>query len=139
MYQKLNHLEHMLLRHDTYLGSIEPKTERMWVYSGGHLAYRNITCVPGLFKIFHEILVNAADNKQRDATMDTFRVTINKETGTVSVENNGQGIPVEMHAEHGVYVPELIFGHLLTSFNNDDGAKKVTGGCCDIAMATAPS
>jgi DNA topoisomerase II len=128
MYQKLTQLEHILLRPDTYIGSIEPKTEQMWVYSSGHMAYRNITFVPGLFKIFDEILVNAADNKQRDATMDTLKVTINKDTGTVSVENNGQGIPVEMHAEHGVYVPELIFGHLLTSSNYDDGAKKVTGG-----------
>ena len=33
-----------------------------------------------------------------------------------------------MHGEHGVYVPELIFGHLLTSSNYDDSERKVTGG-----------
>ncbi len=43
---------------------------------------------------------------------------------TISVWNNGQGIPVEMHAVEGVYVPELIFGHLLTSSNYDDNEKK---------------
>lgn len=36
----------------------------------------------------------------------------------------GRGIPVEMHREHHVYVPELIFGHLLTSSNYDDDEKK---------------
>lgn len=36
----------------------------------------------------------------------------------------GKGIPVVMHTEHKVYVPELIFGHLLTSSNYDDEEKK---------------
>ena len=39
--------------------------------------------------------------------------------------NNGDGIPVEIHKEEGVYVPELIFGHLLTSSNYNDLEKKV--------------
>lgn len=39
--------------------------------------------------------------------------------------NNGDGIPVEIHKEEQVYVPELIFGHLLTSSNYNDDEKKV--------------
>ena len=35
---------------------------------------RPITFVPGLYKIFDEIMVNAADNKQRDPSMDTIKV-----------------------------------------------------------------
>lgn len=46
----------------------------------------------------------------------------------MSVWNNGNGVPVDVHKEEGVYVPELIFGHLLTSSNYDDNEKKVTGG-----------
>ena len=42
--------------------------------------------------------------------------------------NNGRGIPVEMHSVEKMYVPELIFGTLLTSSNYDDDEKKVTGG-----------
>lgn len=42
--------------------------------------------------------------------------------------NNGHGIPVEMHAKEKMYVPELIFGTLLTSSNYNDEQKKVTGG-----------
>ncbi|KAF5946038.1 hypothetical protein HYC85_016266 [Camellia sinensis] len=46
----------------------------------------------------------------------------------ISVYNNGDGVPVEIHQEEGVYVLEMIFGHLLTSSNYDDLTKKTTGG-----------
>jgi len=60
--------------------------------------------------------------------MDTIKIEIDKENGMISVFNNGKGIPVEIHKKEGCYVPELIFGHLLTSSNYDDTQKKVTGG-----------
>ena len=92
------------------------------------LVQRQMSFVPGLYKIFDEILVNATDNKVRDPTMVTLRVDIDQEAGCIRVYNDGNGIPVEMHKEEGVYVPELIFGHLLTSSNYNDAEKKVTGG-----------
>merc|ERR1719343_1372815 len=60
--------------------------------------------------------------------MDLIDVNIDKVDGSVSVMNNGKGIPVCIHKEQKCYVPELIFGHLLTSDNYDDNEKKVTGG-----------
>jgi hypothetical protein len=44
--------------------------------------------------------------------MDTFKVTIDRDTNTISVLNNGRGIPIEMHEKEGIYIPELIFGNL---------------------------
>ncbi|KAJ3239764.1 DNA topoisomerase 2 [Chytriomyces hyalinus] len=131
IYQKKTQLEHILLRPDTYIGSIESLQAQMWVMddeASKKLALRNISYVPGLYKIFDEILVNAADNKQRDSSMDTIKVTVDRENNLISIYNNGRGVPIEMHAKEGVYVPELIFGHLLTSSNYDDSEKKVTGG-----------
>ena len=49
-----------------------------------------------------------------------------QETNTISITNNGAGVPVEVHKEEGIYVPELIFGHLLTSSNYDDSQKKAS-------------
>ena len=102
----------------------------MWVFDkeSEKVVQRDVTYVPGLYKIFDEIVVNAADNKQRDPTMDRINVTIDQEAGTISVWNNGNGIPVVMHSTEKMYVPELIFGHLLTGSNFDDGEKKTTGG-----------
>merc|ERR1719476_777569 len=60
--------------------------------------------------------------------MDLIEVTIDKQGGCISVMTNGTGVPVQIHKEHKVYVPEMIFGQLLTSDNYDDNEKKVTGG-----------
>ncbi|XP_058060670.1 DNA topoisomerase 2 [Anopheles bellator] len=130
IYQKKSQLEHILLRPDTYIGSIEMVKEQMWIYDkeANKMVQKEITYVPGLYKIYDEILVNAADNKQRDAKMSTIKVEINQETNTISVWNNGQGIPVVMHKEEKMFVPTMIFGHLLTSSNYNDEEEKVTGG-----------
>lgn len=128
VYQKKTQLEHILLRPDTYIGSIEKHTQSLWVFEQDLMVHRPITFVPGLYKIFDEILVNAADNKQRDPKMDSLKVVIDAEENCISVYNNGDGVPVEIHQEEKVYVPELIFGHLLTSSNYDDTVKKTTGG-----------
>ncbi|XP_077405664.1 DNA topoisomerase 2-beta [Vanacampus margaritifer] len=129
VYQKKTQLEHILLRPDTYIGSVEPITQVMWVFDDEvGMNQREITYVPGLYKIFDEILVNAADNKQRDKNMTAIKITIDPESNTISVWNNGKGIPVVEHKDEKMYVPALIFGHLLTSSNYDDEEKKVTGG-----------
>uniref|UniRef100_A0A182VUE5 DNA topoisomerase 2 n=1 Tax=Anopheles minimus TaxID=112268 RepID=A0A182VUE5_9DIPT len=130
IYQKKSQLEHILLRPDTYIGSVEMVKEPMWVFDAEakKMVQREITYVPGLYKIFDEILVNAADNKQRDPKMSTIKVEINQETNTISVWNDGHGIPVVMHKEEKMFVPTMIFGHLLTSSNYNDEEEKVTGG-----------
>ena len=64
----------------------------MWVLDSAtqKIVSRNVTFVPGLYKIFDEILVNAADNKTRDASMNALRVTIDASNNTISVWNNGE-------------------------------------------------
>ncbi|KAG9343807.1 hypothetical protein JZ751_013188 [Albula glossodonta] len=129
IYQKKTQLEHILLRPDTYIGSVEPVTQPMWVFDEEiGINCRDVTYVPGLYKIFDEILVNAADNKQRDQSMSCIKVNIDPENNIISVWNNGKGIPVVEHKVEKVFVPALIFGQLLTSSNYNDEQKKVTGG-----------
>ncbi|KZT68795.1 type II DNA topoisomerase [Daedalea quercina L-15889] len=129
-YTKLSQLEHILKRPDSYIGSVETITQPMWVWDSDskRMVHREIKYVPGFFKIVDEILVNAADNKINDPTMDTIKVTIDPEKNSISVFNNGRGIPIEMHSKERIYIPELIFGHLLSSSNYDDDEKKLTGG-----------
>ncbi len=130
IYQKKTQLEHILLRPDTYVGSLEFQKDKLWVYDkeANEMEFREVNYVPGLYKIFDEILVNAADNFQRDKTMSYIKVQIDREKNIISIKNNGQGIPITIHKEYNIYVPELIFGNLLTSSNYNDNDEKVTGG-----------
>jgi DNA topoisomerase II len=130
-YKKLTQLEHVLLRPDTFVGSCETSETTGWVVDCSEtetMRHRDVRYVPALYKIFDEILVNANDQKVRDSSVREIRVSIDATGGRITVRNDGSGIPVERHREHGVYVPELVFGHLLTSSNYDDADKKVTGG-----------
>ena len=127
-YQRKTPVEHILLRPDSYIGSVEPQTQFMWVVDDKSVVFREVTIVPGLIKIFDEVLVNASDNKQRDSSMTKLEVTFCQEKGVITVWNNGASLPVVMHATEKLYVPELVFGHLRTGSNFDDNEKKVTGG-----------
>ena len=129
-FQKKTQLEHIMLRPDTYIGSVEKCRQDRWVFDSTkeRMVFKSIEYVPGLYKIFDEILVNAADNKQRDPNMRGIKVTICAETGEISVWNDGKGIPIEQHQEHKIFIPELVFGHLLTGENFEDTQQRVVGG-----------
>jgi DNA topoisomerase II len=106
IYQKKTPIEHILLRPDTYIGSIEVSTSTLWVWEdeSSSIVKKTINFVPGLYKIFDEILVNAIDNFHKcPDKMDAIKVTIDREENMISIWNNGETIPVEMHPEEKIY------------------------------------
>jgi len=86
------------------------------------------TSSPALLKIFDEILVNAADECSRDSSTTMIEVSIDSVEPRITICNNGRGLPVQIHPTEGIFVPELVFGHLLTGSNFDDEAARTTGG-----------
>jgi DNA topoisomerase-2 len=129
--QKLTHIEHILKRPDSYVGPVEQGTEPYWILDGSTFTKKNLKYSPALLKIFDEILVNAIDrNSLHPKQVNSISVSIDKETGSVTIENNGPlgGIGVRMHEKEGLWNPELVFGHLLTSTNYDDSQKRIVGG-----------
>jgi DNA topoisomerase-2 len=129
-YQKKTHIQQIKDLPDTYIGSVELDSQTMWVMNETTMAMeqQEVSFIPGLFKLFDEVLVNASDHKVRCPELKNIKVSLNKETGSITVWNDGSGIDVEIHDETKVYAPELIFGHLLTSGNYDKSEKKITGG-----------
>jgi DNA gyrase/topoisomerase IV subunit B len=128
-YQTKTQEQHILDRPDMYIGDIKPFEEVMFIFDDetGKIVEKKITYVPGLYKIFDEVLVNASDHAF-SKKCNIIKVTVNANTGEITVWNNGKGIDVEIHKEQGIYVPELIFGKLLTSTNYDDTEQRLTGG-----------
>jgi DNA topoisomerase-2 len=134
-YKKLSLREHILARPDSYIGSRAAHETQRWVWNSteGKMEWRTVQYNPGLFKIFDEIVVNALDHvtRQMGAPEKARRVTRIVVTLTPTmfrIYNDGDGIPVEVHPEYKVMVPELIFGNLLTGSNYDDDEEKVVGG-----------
>ena len=130
---KKTQLEHIIDLPDTYIGSVEKTELETWVLdeSGESMIFKSISYIPGLYKIFDEVLVNAIDqhvrienDKNFKNKVTTIKVNFDVENNIISVYNNGEGIPIVEHKEHNVWVPELIFGHLLTSSNYDKNEKK---------------
>ena len=141
-YQDKQLRQHIFDSPDTYVGSIDPSTEAMWIIDTTHdrMKQENLTFVEAFLKIFDEILVNAIDHHAR--ILDKLKkdpglnlrpvrkidVNINRSTGQISVLNDGDGIDIAMHKTKKVYVPQMLFGDLLTSGNYDKNEERVTGG-----------
>uniref|UniRef100_A0A6C0BI75 DNA topoisomerase (ATP-hydrolyzing) n=1 Tax=viral metagenome TaxID=1070528 RepID=A0A6C0BI75_9ZZZZ len=137
-YKKHTHREHILELPDTYIGSVETHDEHRWIYDveKGKMVQEVLKFNPGFYKLFDEIVVNARDALVRSATLANpikhieIGVSSTNAGGQwrITVENDGDGIPVVEHPVEKVYVPEMIFGHLLTSGNYNKEEEKIVGG-----------
>ena len=112
-----------------YLGSMGPLTRELRV---PHRETVSVTFIPALVKLVDEILVNASDNVSRSleqkCPVSFIRMDIDGVTGRVTVSNDGLSIPVALHPQENVYVPELIFGALLSGSNFNDSDARFTAG-----------
>ena len=133
-YTKLSQHDHILKRPGMYIGSTSSDKITMYVFDDDKdgIVKKDVKVALGLYKIFDEILVNAADNTVRDTKCNRIDVNINQEDGTIEVKNNGTSVPVEFHKDEKMYVPEMIFGTLLTSSNYNDDEERIVGGCNGI-------
>lgn len=129
-YQVLDEITHIRLRCGMYAGSTSIESNDTWVYDPEtkKMERRNISVIPALVKIFSEILDNAIDESRRHPDiLDWIRVTI-EDDGSISVADNGAGIPVEIHPQTDKYVAETIFSNLRAGSNfNDDEDQQLIG------------
>jgi len=137
-YQQKTDKQHILDNPDTYIGSVENVDANMWIFDNetNKIVLKSIEYIPGLYKLFDEGIVNCRDHVVRmiqspllDKKFVTFiDITISKEDGIITMSNDGNGIDIEKHPEYGIWIPEMVFGHLRTSTNYNKEEKKIVGG-----------
>lgn len=126
-YKVLDQISHILLRPGTYVGSNKPNTSTKNIIEDGKISQKEITYIPSFVKIFDEVVTNSVDEHQRNKNLNKIDVIVDVENNKISVKDNG-GIPIEIHKEHNQYVPEVIFGNLMSGSNYDDTDERTVAG-----------
>ena len=131
-YQRKTHREHILDLPDTYIGSVTTANEVAFLREGDEFKEAPIALNPGFYKLIDELLVNAHDQvvrlRSRQSTNPVKNIDITCSDISFNIKNDGEPIDVAEHPEHKTWIPQMIFGELLTSTNYDKNEKKLVGG-----------
>ena len=131
-YQRKTHREHILDLPDTYIGSVTTTNEEVFLRDDDAFKPETIPVNPGFYKLIDELLVNAHDQvvrlRQKKSENPVKTIDIECFEDKFSIKNDGEPIDVAEHPEHKVWIPQMIFGELLTSTNYDKNEKKLVGG-----------
>lgn len=139
-YQEKTDIEHILDAPDTYIGSIESDKVKNWCLDDeDNMKYKEYDFIAGLYKCFDEGIVNCRDhavrlmqkiiNKEKKIIpVRNIDISVDKETGVITMMNDGNGVDVAKHPDNDLWIPEMIFGHLRTSTNYNKDEKKIVGG-----------
>lgn len=141
-YKKLTLLEQVLLRPGMYIGDVHQAQMSSYIFDREKKVFRQeqLVYVPALYKVIDEVVSNSCDQyirlkqlrekqpKRKINHVRNISFDVNTHDNSFTVFNDGEGIEIQIHENYQIYVPELIFGNLLTGSNYDDTEDRLTIG-----------
>ena len=136
-FEALSGISQITKRPEMWIGSMSPKSQKMFVIGTESVEYREVKYIPAFLKIISEVLDNSIDAIIRYRS-GKGKIKVVMEDESITIEDNGPGIPVikkdikdikdaKMSSEEKkriseTYLPEIAWTRLFSgsNFNNSD-------------------
>lgn len=112
----LSDREHILQKSQMYVGSLDEISSNEFILKDEKIQREDIKYIPALLKIINEAIDNSVDEAIKTNFEYGNKIKIDIDSESVSVQDNGRGIPVKTN-EEGHYYPVMAFCNARTGSN----------------------
>ena len=131
--KKLTDYQHARLKTEMYLGSRVPHTQSVLLFNENGPYIKETTWTPAAFTAFREALDNATDEVIGHKHGDKLWIDYDEAAKTISVKDNGRGIPIDFDKTHDMHVATMVLTQARAGRNFGDRGQ--VGGTNGLGIA----
>ena len=128
-FKVLSDRDHVLCRPSMYIGGVSAVDQEQWILDKDteKFKYQQVKVVPGLLKIFNEIIDNCIDVAIDTGFKHANKISVKIDSKSITVSDNGIGIPVQTLPDSNDKrtLPEIAWTTLRSGTSFDDNREKI--------------